>query len=383
MRIKHAWLHWLALTSMLFSMLASAHSASAQNSPPPVQGSPQPMLAYYYIWFNVGSWDRAKTDYPTLGRYSSDDAAVMRQHIRWAKAAGLTGFIVSWKSTDVLNRRLDQLARVAEEEDFKLAVIYQGLDFDRNPQPVDRIAQDLDYFIHNFADRPVFKIFDRPLVIWSGTWEYSPQQVEQVTAQRRSALLLLASERNTKGYLRLADLVDGNAYYWSSVNPETFPNYQEKLNEMSSAIHEHGGLWIAPASAGFDARLIGGTSVVDRKNGDTFLTTLGAAVASSPDAIGVISWNEFSENSHIEPSQQHGSLMLDVLSGYNHLPLPNIPNFDSSEPDQTFAGIPLGRMLALGGLGGVLLASVVVVGLRQRFERSGVSPKQPPTESEV
>lgn len=373
MRIKLAWLSWFVLVSLLLATLTPARPASAQTfvstALRPAASGVQPMLAYYYIWFNVGSWDRAKTDYPGLGRYSSDDASVMRQHIRWAKAAGLTGFIVSWKSTDVLNRRLDLLTRVAAEEDFKLAVIYQGLDFDRNPQPVDRIAQDLDYFIQNFADRPVFKIFDRPLVIWSGTWEYSPQDVEKVTVGRRSALLLLASERNIPGYLRLADLVDGNAYYWSSLNPETYPNYQEKLDGMSAAVHEHAGLWIAPASAGFDARLIGGKSVVERKQGETFLSTINAAAASSPDAVGIISWNEFSENSHIEPSQQHGSLMLDVLSGYNHLPLPNIPNFDSSEPDQTFPDLPISRVMALGGLGGVVFAGALAVGLRQRKKR--------------
>ncbi|HEX6034325.1 MAG TPA: hypothetical protein VFY83_07815, partial [Anaerolineales bacterium] len=38
-----------------------------------------PVLAYYYIWFDTESWNRAKTDYPLLGRYSSDDASVMRQ----------------------------------------------------------------------------------------------------------------------------------------------------------------------------------------------------------------------------------------------------------------------------------------------------------------
>src|SRR5262245_17421603 len=56
-----------------------------------------PVLAYYYIWFDTKSWDRAKTDYPLLGRYSSDDADVMLQHITWAKSAGINGFIVSWK----------------------------------------------------------------------------------------------------------------------------------------------------------------------------------------------------------------------------------------------------------------------------------------------
>ena len=40
---------------------------------------PDPLFAYYYIWFNGTSWDRAKTDYPVLGRYSSDDRGVTRR----------------------------------------------------------------------------------------------------------------------------------------------------------------------------------------------------------------------------------------------------------------------------------------------------------------
>lgn len=363
----------LALAVLLFGQV---RTGAAQ----PPAASPQPVLAYYYIWFNVSSWDRAKTDYPQLGRYSSDDGAVMRQHIRWAKEAGINGFIVSWKSTDVLNRRLEQLARIAEEENFKLAVIYQGLDFDRNPQPVDRIAADLDEFITRFASRPAFQLFARPLVIWSGTWKFSEAEIRQVTEPRRGQLLLLASERNVEDYLRLADWVDGNAYYWSSVNPQTNPKFAEKLVKMGAAVHEHGGLWIPPASPGFDARLVGGTSVVERNEGQTFLTTLNAAVSSSPDAIGVISWNEFSENSHIEPSRQHGAQMLDVLSQFNHLPLPDIPNFDSSEPDGLFSGIPLGRTLALSGLAGVFLASLLIVGLRQRVESSQKPVSRPPAD---
>ena len=39
-----------------------------------------------------------------------------------------------------------------------------------------------------------------------------------------------------------------------------------------------------------------------------------AALQSAPDAIGLISWNEFSENSHIEPSKKYGSQYLKVLT---------------------------------------------------------------------
>ncbi len=48
--------------------------------------------------------------------------------------------------------------------------------------------------------------------------------------------------------------------------------------------------------------------------------------------LGLISWNEFSENSQIEPSQNYKSRSLEVLSEINHLSPPVIPEFDSSEP---------------------------------------------------
>ena len=77
-----------------------------------------PLFAYFYQWFDPSSWNRAKIDYPKLGRYSSDDVSVMRQQISWAKQVGITGFIVSWKSTPVNNRRLQALMTVAAQQNY-------------------------------------------------------------------------------------------------------------------------------------------------------------------------------------------------------------------------------------------------------------------------
>jgi hypothetical protein len=290
----------------------------------------------------------------------------MRQHVRWAKAAGIKGFIVSWKSTDKLNQRLEQLIQVASEEDFKLAMIYQGLDFNRDPLPVEQVEADLKYFIDHFAGSPVFSIYDKPLVIWSGTWKFSREEIQSVVSGKRDRLLILASERNVEGYSRLADLVDGNAYYWSSVNPYTFPGYPDKLNAMSKAVHQNGGLWIAPAAPGFDARAIGGTTTVDRKDGETLEIQFNVALKSSPDAIGLISWNEFSENSYIEPSESYGHRYLDVLANIRNVPAPVIPDFDSSEPGGTLDSVGLSRVIALGTLGLLIISALIVVIWRSR-----------------
>jgi len=247
----------------------------------------------------------------------------MRQHIQWAKDAGIDGFIVSWKGTEKLNRRLDQLVKIANEENFKLAIIYESLDFYRNPLPQEQVEADLIYFIDCYADRPVFDLFEKPLVIWSGIWEYSLEEITAVIQDKRQTLYILASEKNVKDYQRVADLVDGDAYYWSSVNPDTHSGYMEKLIDMGEAVHEHNGLWIAPAAPGYDSLLLGGSTVVERKNGETLRTELNTAFQSLPDAVGLISWNEFSENSHIEPSLNYGHDALNLLA--ETLPVAPLP----------------------------------------------------------
>jgi hypothetical protein len=164
----------------------------------------------------------------------------------------------------------------------------------------------------------------------------------------------------------VADLVDGNAYYWGSVNPDTYPGYSQKLAEMGSAVHERGGLWIAPAAPGFDARLVGGTSVVPRRDGTTLRTQLDAATASAPDAVGLISWNEFSENTHIEPSRAHGSRYLEVVADIRGAELPELRDFDSSEPAAT--GVGYGLPL-LGGFA-LLLGTSFLILLRHARRRA-------------
>ena len=63
-------------------------SASSRAGGP---GARVPVFAYFYQWFNPSSWNRAKIDFPLLGRYSSDDVRVLRTQVRQARG-GSTGF---------------------------------------------------------------------------------------------------------------------------------------------------------------------------------------------------------------------------------------------------------------------------------------------------
>ena len=322
---------------------------------------PVPVLAYYYIWFNPTSWNRAKIDYPLVGRYSSDETAVMRKQVRMARQAGINGFLVSWKSTPVLDRRLARLVSVARSEHFHLGIIYEGLDFSRHPLAPHRISHDLRVFRDRYGSDPVFRIFHKPVVVWSGTWRFSREQIDQVAVPLRRDLLVLGTEKNPAGVERLAGAVDGDAYYWSSVNPATFPRYEDKLQRMANAVHDEGGLWVAPAAPGFDARLVGGQTIVPRADGATFRREITAALGSSPDALGIISWNEFSENSHIEPSVHYRGRALEVLADALGARPPDVGDLDSSAP--------AGRRSGYGPLALASLLTIIIgaaLGLRRR-----------------
>jgi hypothetical protein len=355
----------LAAGLALFLMLAPPASAG-----PGTERAPASTWAYYYIWFNVSSWNRAKSDEPLVGRYSSDEPSIMREHIRLAKQVGIRGFIVSWKSTPTLDGRLEQLIRVAENERFKLAIIYQGLDFERRPLPIQKITMDLDRFERNYAESPVFDAFDRPVIAWSGSWAFSRDEIDSVVSAHRDKLRVLATERNPDDYVAKADLFEGNAYYWGSVNPDTYANYRHKLLVMGEAVHDRRGLWFAPAAPGFDGRLIAHPTVVGRRDGETLRRELDTAQKSNPDVIGLISWNEFSENTHVEPSRNYGTTALEVLADVHGTEFKAADDLDSSEiGDRSQGPGPLAALFA-----SILFGLVVVyfIGRRKRTSNAAV-----------
>ena len=274
------------------------------------------MLAYYYIWFDTPSWERAKIDSPTLGKYDSADAGVIAQHVAWARAAGIDALIVSWKHEPRLDEPLKVLVEASRAAGLRLVLLYQGLDFSRNPIDPGRIADDLAWFMEHYGHDPVFDVFGKPAIIMSGTPSFDRAAIKtfRTTLDDAGSAFLLGSEREADNYTALADLLDGDAYYWSSVDPSRDRNYQVRLQALADVIRVDGGLWLAPVAPGFDARLIGGTRVIERADGATYRTEWSTALSTEPDGLAVISWNEFSENSQIEPSVTFGSRYLEVTA---------------------------------------------------------------------
>jgi hypothetical protein len=288
-----------------------------------------PVFAYYYIWYSEASWSRGKSDLPLLGQYNSADRQVIAQHIAWAKESGIDGFIVSWKHDPRLDGPLQTLVSEADHQDFKLILLYEGLNFSRNPIGAQKVGDDLQWFMARYAHDPAFTEFGAPIIVWSGTWKYTNAEVQSVRARigAPQRARLLGSEKSAADYQARVSLLDGDAYYWSSADPGATPGYRARLDAVGTAVTSDHGFWIAPVTPGFDARLVGGSSVVQRRDGATYRASWAAAAAENPSVLGIISWNEYSENSQIEPSQSFGSLYLDVTR--------ELTGASTSSPDTT------------------------------------------------
>ncbi|MEV5822610.1 hypothetical protein ABUL04_13040 [Micromonospora harpali] len=360
------------LVAAVVGVVASRPARAAGSpAPAPSAAAPVPVLAHYYLWFNPTSWNRAKIDYPQLGRYSSDDTEIMRRHVRMAKAAGVTGFLVSWKHTPQLDDRLAKLVEVARAEDFRLGIVYQGLDFSRKPLPLATVRADLGLFADRYAADAVFDVFDKPVVVWNGSDRFTAAEVADTVRAARQRLLVLGAAKSTEEVAAYGTALDGHAYYWSSADP-VGGRTRDRLAAMSRAVHLHGGLWIAPVAPGYDGRQLGGQREVDRRDGETLRASFAAARLSQPDALGVISWNEFSENTHVEPSERFGARYLEVLADLLGVDIDHDVAMDSQQEHDDHWGLPAwGAVVASGG---VLALLPLWVFLRRRRSPDGAVP---------
>lgn len=314
MRVRYLAAVLIAAALLLAPVCAQASSPT--EDPPAVAPAPGvPVFAYFYQWFDQRSWRRAKIDFPLAGRYSSSDRAVLTRQVAQARSAGIDGFLTSWKGTPTLDERLQMLLGVAHRQHFDVGVVYEALDFWRHPLPVRQVRSDLTMLLDRWGGRLRSRSFGRPLIIWTGTDQYSVRAIASVRKALGPRALLLASAKSAEEYRRIAGVVDGDAYYWSSENPGTSYT-RDRLAALSSAVHRHHGIWLAPATAGFDGRPLRHHRVIPRRSGRTLTRSLVDAYGSNPDGVGVISWNEWSENTYIEPGQRYGAQQLDALRAF-------------------------------------------------------------------
>lgn len=298
------------MRNALVLVIALALALTALPAVPAAQAQRQPtVLAYFYGWFNTDQWNDPNLVDRPAEPYNSADGGVMARQISQAQSAGIDGFVMSWfgpdepYTTGVFHGLLDQAAA----HGFRAAVdVDMGQGFIGTPESA---LNTLSYAVNTLGNHPAYLRYDgKPVIFFWKQQRFTPQQWRDIRAQvDPNHNTIWIAEGDALAYLGVFDGLNLYNIAWSGNPAGTNATW-------ASRVTGRGGYFVATAMPGFDESRLGrGNAVVRaRGNGDYFRRSFAGAAATNPHMIIITSWNEFPEQSHIEPSQQYGTFYLDL-----------------------------------------------------------------------
>jgi hypothetical protein len=313
-------------------MAASAtHEITA--SAVPLEGDPSyKVAAFYYPWYGNpetdGKWihwtqnnhlppDDISSDYfPALGAYSSNDPAVVAQHMKWLRQAGVGVIITSWWGQ---GSREDQavplLLQTAEEYGIKVAFHLEPY----NGRTAETLLSDIRYLYEHYGSSPAFfrstatsRYSPDPaskgmFFVWNigakgaegerVEAEYWREAMDAVHGLQEGALIIA----NTKDGSWIHDGHFDGLYNYATLHLEESNGFDWARSLPPDS------LYVPSVIPGFSAKRVGypDRTYVERRDGETYneqwTAALGAGV--QPELVTITSFNEWHEGSIIEPAQ--------------------------------------------------------------------------------
>lgn len=306
----------LSVGAVTFLLLLTAvfMPASAQE--------PNQVWAFYMGFWIGGGWYSAPevmSDQPQAGYYDQRDAGTVGAQIDQAKSAGIDAFVVSWygsgngETTAVLNNVLDR----AGERGFRAAA---ALDIFGGGQNKDSIAASVSYIVNDRANHGAYLRYNgKPVIffVFQGNAGLSTQDwidLRNSIDPNRNTLWIA---EGLSGCCLYGGAMDGMYAFNISWANGSASRYQ---SERSAVLNNGGSLYIPMVHPGWDETKVAQrdnrpnpSSVKDRAGGQFLANSFNGAVASGANVIMIGTWNEYVENSHIEPSNLYGTQALDTL----------------------------------------------------------------------
>lgn len=285
---------------------------------------PKMVWAFYYPWYYKEQWltSDALIDSPLIGPHDSSNPEVIEMHITQAKSAGIDGFIVSWwGENSYTDQNLKIILDIAQEYDFKITIIFESLGGDEPRSERELKRMFLSFFENYGDDTRYYRIDGEPVIFVWAVESHPPSVWETIITdlERAGYTAVYVAETGNPGYL---DVFDG-LHRYATVGIDDLSRLYERLSVVCRTygyLHDKKWvIWAATLCPGYDDRKIPGRAGLyqPRENGEYYTKTFEAAVNSSPDWILITSFNEWWENTHIEPSTNHGDTYLEMTSDFS------------------------------------------------------------------
>lgn len=325
-----AWFCALLLILASASRAAGAPGGQPAHGDPPAPALPSPPLiaAFYYPWYGApatdGGWlhwqqfghapprDIASDFFPVLGAYSSNDPAVLEQHMRWLRRAGVELIITSWWGQGSYeDRAVPALLAAAENNGIGVAFHlepYRG-------RSAEQLAADVAYLYRQYGSSPGFYRTDAGSLHnmtgkWSGLFFVWNPFVRYTGGPRADAAYWRA------GLEQIHALPEGGVVFVHATDPAWIEegqfdgayNYTERTADLQLWGQQlPDGAWYAPSIIpGFSARRAGYPAAMNlaRQAGETYDSQWRAVLETgfTPQIVTITSFNEWHEGTQIEPA---------------------------------------------------------------------------------
>jgi glycosyl hydrolase family 99 len=311
-----------------FTTLAALIASHGHLKVKPV--APHLVLAQYYPWYDLGMWrDPQMADTP-VDLYSSDDSAALERQAQQAHAAGIDAFVISWqgKAFDWNTRRIQPVLEAARSANMRACVFIESQVVNPTnnsdlPTDPDTMARYLEDIVDLWGSHPAYlRVDNRPVIL-----VYYASRPNLGEAQWKTLLTKVrATGRNPIVigdfyHSRLINVLDGEYQYINvTLSPadlmtqNTVETLRVRTFDMLTP-NDPRRIWVASVCPGMDDRRIRGRQTpvfVDRANGAVYDDQWRSAVTTAADWVIITTWNEFWENTEIEPSVRYGTRFLDL-----------------------------------------------------------------------
>ena len=278
-----------------------------------------------------GRRDVASHFYPLTGPYDSRDPALLEYQVLLMKLSGIDGVIVDWYGSEnfwdygLLNESTQSLFQYIKKAGLLFSICYEDqtirLMIDNNHIALEdartNAQKEMLYLQENlFSDDAYLRSSERPVLFVFGPQYFKSASDWEKLFSVLNATPVLITEDNP------LPPVTTSSYPWPPMwASQNGVLNEQALNDYLNSFYKktaNWDFWVASAFPGFkdiykEAGVSEGYGFLDARDGETFKSTIQLALKNNPDAIQLVTWNDYGEGTNIEPTIEYGYKYLGIV----------------------------------------------------------------------